>query len=136
MNTEKIAIVILNDLASWQKLNVTAFLASSVAIAFPMTHGPQLIDAQDNTYLPFLKYPILVYRADNQDHIRRAFGRAKDRSLSVGIYVRELFATKNESENLEVISRYSAEELNLVGIIVYGDSKKVDKALDGLKLHE
>jgi hypothetical protein len=50
--------------------------------------------------------------------------------------VQELFATKNESENLEVISQYSENDLNLVGIIIYGDSKKVDKALDGLKLHE
>jgi hypothetical protein len=136
MNTEKIAIVILNDLASWQKLNVTSFLASSIAIAFPVTHGKQLIDAQGNAYLPFLKYPVLVYKADTQAQIKRAFGRAKDRDLSIGIYVQELFATKNESENLEVISQYSANDLNLVGIIIYGDSKKVDKALDGLKLHE
>jgi hypothetical protein len=136
MNNEKIAIVILNDLASWQKLNVTAFLASSVAIAFPVTHGAPLIDAQGNAYLPFLKYPVLVYKADSPDKIKRAFARAKDRELSVGIYVQELFATKNESENLEVISQYSENDLNLVGIIIYGDSKKVDKALDGLKLHE
>ena len=136
MNTEKIAIVILNDLASWQKLNVTSFLASSVAIAFPVTHGARLTDAQGNAYLPFIKHPVLVYKAETPAHIKRAFVRAKDRELNIGIYVQELFATKNESENLEVISRYSADELNLVGIIVYGDSKKVDKALDGLKLHE
>ncbi|TKG89829.1 DUF2000 family protein [Puteibacter caeruleilacunae] len=30
----KIAIVVKNDLADWQKLNVTSFLASSVAIKF------------------------------------------------------------------------------------------------------
>jgi hypothetical protein len=35
MYENKIAVVILDGLANWQKLNVTAFLASSVAIAFP-----------------------------------------------------------------------------------------------------
>ena len=35
----KIAIVLSDDLLVWQKLNVTAFLASSVAIQFPETHG-------------------------------------------------------------------------------------------------
>ncbi|HEX8608507.1 MAG TPA: DUF2000 domain-containing protein [Pedobacter sp.] len=136
MNTEKIAIVILHELASWQKLNVTSFLASSVAIAFPSTHGANFTDAQGNHYLPFIKYPVLVYKADTQAQIKRAFGRAKDRELHIGIYVQELFATKNEEQNLVVISQYQPEDLNLVGIIVYGDSKKVDKALDGLKLHE
>jgi len=135
MNTEKIAIVILNELAGWQKLNVASFLTSSVAIAFPAAHGAPLTDAEGNAYLPFLKYPVLVYNAETQDQIKRAFKRAKDRELHTGIYVRELFATKNEAENLAVISQYKTEELNLVGIIVYGDSKKVDKALDGLKLH-
>jgi hypothetical protein len=136
MNTEKIAIVIFNELASWQKLNITSFLASSVAIAFPQTHGEKLIDAQGNTYLPFLKYPILVYKADTQAQLKRAFERAKERELQVGIYVQELFATKNEMENLAVISQYNPEDLNLVGIIIYGDARKVDKALDKLKLHE
>jgi hypothetical protein len=136
MNTEKIAIVILNELVSWQKLNVTSFLSSSIAIAFPQTHGAQLIDAQGNTYLPFLKYPVLVYKADTAAQIKRAFGRARDRELHMGIYIQELFATKNETENLTVIGQYNPEDLNLVGIIVYGDGKKVDKALDGLKLHE
>jgi hypothetical protein len=136
MNTEKIAIVILHELASWQKLNVTSFLASSVAIAFPSTHGANLKDAQGNNYLPFIKHPVLVYKADTQAQIKRAFGRAKDRELHIGIYVQELFATKNEEQNLLAISQYHPDDLNLVGIIVYGDSKKVDKALDGLKLHE
>lgn len=129
-------MVILNELANWQKLNVASFLTSSIAIAFPESHGAPLTDAEGNAYLPFLKYPVLVYKAETQDQIKRAFNRARDRQLHVGIYVRELFATKNEAENLEVISRYPTEELSLVGIIVFGESKKVDKALDGLRLHE
>lgn len=136
MNTEKIAIVIWDELPAWQKLNVTAFLASSVAIAVPATHGAEFKDAQGNTYLPFLKYPILVYKAESKARIRRAFDRARDRELKIGIYVEELFATKNEEQNQAVIGSYQSNNLNLVGIIVYGDGKKVDKAFDGLKMHD
>jgi hypothetical protein len=42
MNIEKIAIVVWNELPVWQKLNVTSFLSSSVAIAIPATHGAEL----------------------------------------------------------------------------------------------
>lgn len=136
MYPNKLAVVMLQDLASWQKLNVTAFLASSVAIAFPETHGAPLVDASGAAYLPFLKHPVLVYKAESVEQLKRAFNRANERELHVGIYTKELFATKNEEENLQQIARYSTENLNLVGIMLYGENKKVDKALDKLKLHE
>jgi len=41
----KIAIVIKSDLKDWQKLNVVSFLAGSVAIQFPETHGKVFVDA-------------------------------------------------------------------------------------------
>jgi hypothetical protein len=135
MYPDKIAVVIKDDLATWQKLNVTAFLASSVAIAFPDTHGKPLINAQGQTYLPFMIHPVLVYKADNDAQLKRAFARAKDRGLHIGIYTSGQFATKNEQENLAEIAKYTDEELTLVGIVVYGENKKVDKALDGLKFH-
>ena len=131
----KIAIVIKNDLESWQKLNVASFLASSVAIQFPDTHGKPFINASKSEYLPFIKHPILIYKADNDAEIKRAFNRAKERELNIGIYTASLFATKSEEENLIEIAKYKDDEQNLVGIVVYGDSKKVNKALDSLKFH-
>ena len=131
----KIAIVIKNDLESWQKLNVASFLASSVAIQFPDTHGKPFINASKSEYLPFIKHPILIYKADTDAEIKRAFNRAKERELNIGIYTASLFATKSEEENLIEIAKYKDDEQNLVGIVVYGDSKKVNKALDSLKFH-
>lgn len=131
----KIAIVILNELETWQKLNVGSFLASSVAIAFPETHGEKFINASGSEFLPFIKHPILIYKADTQAQIQRAFSRAKDRELHIGIYTQSLFATKNEGENHAEILKFSDEEQLLVGIVVYGENRKVDKALDGLKFH-
>lgn len=135
MYENKIAVVLLNQLAQWQKLNVTAFLASSVAIAFPETHGAPLVSASGSQYLPFMKHPVLVYAADNAEQIRRAFNRATERELHVGIYTKELFATKNEEGNLTEIAARMDAELDLVGIVIYGENKKVDKALDKLKFH-
>jgi hypothetical protein len=131
----KIAVVIINDLPDWQKLNVVSFLASSVAIQFPDTHGKPLINASGSEYLPFLKHPILIYKAENGAEIKRAFRRAKERQLNIGIYTRPLFATKGEEENLFEISKYTDEEQELSGIVLYGENKKIDKAIDGLKFH-
>jgi hypothetical protein len=131
----KIAIVIKNDLQTWQKLNVASFLASSVAIKFPDTHGKAFINASNSAYLPFIKHPILIFGAENSEQIKRAFNRAKERELHIGIYTEPLFATKNEEENLVEIAKCTDDGQNLVGIVIYGDVKKVNKALDGLKFH-
>lgn len=51
-------------------------------------------------YLPFLRQPVLVYQAGPPPELRRAFRRAKERGVHVGIYTEPLFATKGEAENV------------------------------------
>lgn len=131
----KIAIAIRGDLKDWQKLNVVAFLASSVAIGQPETHGAPFVTKSQNAYLPFIKMPMLVYRAETGADLQRAFQRGKDRHLSVGVYTEPLFATKCEAENLVAMSSVNDDEMNLVGVVLYGEAKAVGKALDGLKFH-
>ena len=60
---------------------------------------------------------------------------AKERGLSIGIYTKPLFATKGEEENLAEILKLPDEEQDLVGIVLYGGNKQVDKAIDSLTLH-
>ena len=135
MYDNKIALVIKNDLESWQKLNVAAFLASSIAIQFPDTHGKEFINASGSAYLPFIKHPILIYKAESDAEIKRAFNRARERELHIVIYTGPLFTTKNEAENHVEIAKSTDEDQVLVGIAIYGENKKVNKALDGLKFH-
>jgi hypothetical protein len=135
MYDKKIAMVIKGDLLDWQKLNVAAFLASAVAIQFPETHGQAFTNASGSTYLPFIKHPMLIYKAETDDQLKRVFTRAKERGLNIGIYTRPLFNTKDEEGNHIEIRKCTDEEQDLVGIVLYGENKKVDKALDGLKFH-
>lgn len=135
MDNNKIALVIKTDLQPWQKLNVAAFLASAVAIQFPETHGQRFINASGSEYLPFIKQPILIYGAETEAEIKRAFNRAKERGLHVGIYTEPLFATKNEEQNHIEIAKETDETQVLVGLALYGDGKKISKAIDGLKFH-
>lgn len=136
MYDQKVAIVIIDTLLPWQKLNVVSFLAGSIAIRFPETHGAELITADHQSFLPFTKHPTLIYKADSTEKIQRAFNRARERELAIGIYTRQLFDTRSGEENVLEIAQHTVNDLDLVGIIVYGDRKKVDKALDGLKFHD
>ena len=136
MYDKKVAIIIKDDLLPWQKMNVVSFLTSSVVIRFPETHGGEFITSDHVKFLPFMKHPILIYKADTPEKLQRAFQRARDRDIAIGIYTNPLFATKSGEENVLEIASHSVNDLDLAGIIIYGENKKVDKALDGLKFHD
>jgi hypothetical protein len=130
----KIAVIVREDLAAWQKMNVIAFLAGGLAGARPEIVGKPYEDGSGNRYLPLIGQPIMVYGADSAG-MRRAFERARSRGVELAIYTEELFSTGNDEDNRAAVKAAAVEGLNLVGIAMRDIGKTVDKALDGLRLH-
>ncbi|MEU7896177.1 DUF2000 domain-containing protein [Nonomuraea sp. NPDC049152] len=130
----KIGIVVREDLAVWQKLNVTAFLSSAVAGGEPETVGQPYEDGSDNVYLPMFRQPVLVYASD-EEGLARVRERAMARGLRVAVYTEELFKTGNDDDNRAAVRAVEAEDLRLVGLAIYGPKNAVDKVTKGLSLH-
>jgi hypothetical protein len=130
----KIAVVLQNDLAVWQKTNVTAFLVSGIAGTVPDVVGQPYRDASGNEYLPMFVQPVLVYEADG-DALRRAYERAMGRGVTPAIYTRELFATNHDAANRAAVAAVAARDLDLVGIAFRAERKIVDKIVDRLRFH-
>ena len=53
----KIAIIVRDDLAIWQKLNVTAFLMSGITDANSDLIGEEYVDKDGNRHLPMSRQP-------------------------------------------------------------------------------
>lgn len=130
----KVAVVVRNDLATWQKLNITAFVVSGIGSARPDLIGDAYADRSGVKYLPMLALPVLVFAADGPG-LRRAFERARARDLHVAVYTSQLFATGNDVDNRAAVAAVDTADLDLVGISIVGDRRAVDKALDKLRLH-
>jgi hypothetical protein len=130
----KIAIAVAEDLAAWQKLNVTAFLASAVAGGVPGLIGERYEDGSGHTYLPMFRQPVLIYAADALA-LRRVRGQATDRGMDVAVYIEEMFKTGHDEANRAAVLAVTAEEMPLVGVAVHGPKNAVDKLLKGLRLH-
>ncbi|MQA87754.1 MAG: DUF2000 family protein [Streptosporangiales bacterium] len=130
----KIAVVVRGDLAVWQRLNVTAFVASGVAGAIDEVIGQPYEDGSGNRYLPMFRQPVLVYAADGAA-LRRVRRRALARGLPVAVYTEELFKTGNDADNRAAVRVVPADELELVGLGLYGPRGEVDRVVKGLSLH-
>lgn len=130
----KIAILLRDDLQTWQRLNVAAFLASGVAATHPDAIGDPYVDADDTEYLPMFGQPVLVF-AGSKETLTSAHGRALGRGLKMSIFTADLFGTGNDRDNRAAVRAVPRDDLDLVGIALRGPRNAVDKVLKGAHMH-
>ena len=130
----KIAVLLRDDLAGWQRLNVTAFLVSGLGTVVPELIGRPYEDGSGLRYLPMFRQPVLVF-AGGKELLREAHGRATGRNLPVAVFTSDLFATGNDDDNRAAVRAVGTDELDLVGIAVHGPRNAVDKIVKGATMH-
>ena len=131
----KAAIVVRDDLAAWQRLNVCAFLMSGVAAAAgPAAIGDDYLDADGNTYLPLLVQPVLVFEA-NGEKLRTVRERAARREVPIALYTAEMFSTGNDADNRAAVRAVAAADLDIVGVALRAPHRDADAVLRGLSRH-
>ena len=131
----KIAVLLRDDLASWQRLNVTAFLVSGVAGAEPDLLGEAYRDADGTEYLPMFRQPVLVFAADRAT-LTGAHARAVGRGMRGAVFTEELFGTGNDRDNRAAVRAVRRDQLNLVGLALHGPKNAIDKVLKGARMHD
>ena len=130
----KIAIVVRDDLLTWQKLNVTAFLTSGVLGADAELLGENYEDATGQLYRPLIIQPMIVLAADGEG-LKKIHRRGIDRGASMAIYIEDMFSTGHDAANRAAVKQYATDELALVGLALRDDKKVVDKITKGAKMH-
>ncbi|GAB2617844.1 DUF2000 domain-containing protein [Streptomyces capparidis] len=130
----KIAVLLRDDLPAWQRLNVTAFLVSGLGTVRPEVIGEPYSDADGTDYLPMFRQPVLVFEGAKET-LRSAHTRALGRSLPMAVFTSDLFSTGNDHDNRAAVRAVPADQLDLVGLAVYGPRGAVDKVLKGARMH-
>ena len=126
----KIAVVLRNNLAGWQKLNVTAFLMTGIAGSHPEIIGEPYRDRAGNLYNPLSIQPIIVLSADEAT-ISSIHRRTLERDVTASLFVEEMFATGHDKANRAVFAEYAPEDAKVVGIALRAEKKIVDKITKG-----
>ena len=131
----KVVVVLTDDLAPWQELNVTAFLMSGIATSAPGLTGEAYRDADGTEYCAMLREPVMVLSADAA-LLAKARAKAVTRDgVALAIYTRELFQTGHDEANRAAVAAVPAEDLDLVGLAVRGPRNAVDRIVKGAKFH-
>lgn len=129
----KIVVVLRDDLAAWQRANVTAFLISGIA-AQPGIVGENYADASGREYLPMLRQPVFVFEGTAAE-LKRTYERAVSRGEHMSIFPDEIFATNNDDDNRAAVRAIDPTAMNLAGLAFRADAKIADKITGGLSRH-
>ena len=130
----KIALVVREDLQTWQKLNVAAFLTSGVLGADPCLLGEPYRDSAGNIYAPLIIQPVIVLCADATT-LATIHRRTLDRGVPSAIYTDKMFGTGHDAANRAVVRDCAPEALELAGLGIRNDRKLVDKITRGARPH-
>ncbi|MFD5025337.1 DUF2000 family protein [Streptomyces sp. NPDC058373] len=130
----RIAVLLREDLAVWQRLNVTAFLVSGLGADHPEVVGEPYQDADGTRYLPMFRQPVLVFEG-TKETLTAARGKALTRALPRAVFTSDLFSTGNDRDNRAAVRAVRTDQLDLVGLAVHGPRNAVDKVLKGARMH-
>ncbi|MFF4550413.1 DUF2000 family protein [Streptomyces sp. NPDC001435] len=130
----KIAVLLREDLETWQRLNVTAFLVSGLGTQLPEVIGEPYEDADGVPYLAMFRQPVLVFEG-TKETLTAAHTRSLSRALPRAVFTSDLFGTGNDRDNRAAVRAVGTGELDLVGLAVYGPRNAVDKVLKGARMH-
>ncbi|MFF3260173.1 MULTISPECIES: DUF2000 domain-containing protein [unclassified Streptomyces] len=130
----KIAVLLRDDLLTWQRLNVTAFLVSGLGTAVPELVGEPYADADGTPYLPMFRQPVLVLEG-GKEVLTAAHTRAISRGVPLSVFTSDLFSTGNDRDNRAAVRAVRRDGMDLVGLAVHGPRNAVDKILKGASMH-
>lgn len=130
----KFAIVLRDDLAPWQALNVTAFLSSGVVAQDPEIIGEAYRDKAGNVYNAMSIQPAIVLAADAAT-IGAIHRRSLERGVRTSAYVEEMFATGHDAANRAVFAEFGPDDAKIVGLALRAEKKIVDKIVKGARMH-
>lgn len=130
----KIAVVLRADLATWQALNVTAFVTSGLVAQAPEIVGEAYRDRSGNIYNPMPIQPIIVLSADAAT-LSAIHRRALERGVTASAYIEEMFSTGHDGANRAVFAEFGPEDAKIVGLALRAEKKIVDKITKGARMH-
>ncbi|MFF3833244.1 DUF2000 family protein [Streptomyces sp. NPDC002458] len=130
----KIAVLLRDDLETWQRLNVTAFLVSGLGTQVPEVIGEPYADADDTPYLPMFRQPVLVF-AGSKEILTGAHAKSVSRGVTLSVFTSDLFATGHDEANRAAVRAVRRDGMDLVGLAVHGPRNAVDKILKGASMH-
>lgn len=135
-----IAVAVLNTgagLEKWQELNTIAHL--NAAFGARMGKGlftKDVITSKDNQKIKLnIKNAIMIKQAGSVEELRELAVAAKEAKLEVNEFIREMIETTNDKKITESAASKNFDEVEYLGVLIYGPKSEVEELTSKFKLY-
>lgn len=129
--SKKMTIVLREDLASWQLTNTIGHIAAYLGnkMSEPFETGKYFISKDGINFPRNSQFAVVALRA-TKDELKNLAARLRDTKLSWIVYVQEMIDMIDDGELAKALSIVPADEMDILGIGIFGP-KDVLKELTG-----
>lgn len=129
--TLKKAVAVISKeakLEDWQSHNAVAHLAAELGVR----GGSGLlkydaVETKDGRNIPLnIQHAIVIKESNKSSDLADLLSKAKNSGLSVHAFTREMLETTNDNKVREMTANKNYNEVEFLGVLVFGDATKVD----------
>lgn len=133
--SRKMTVVLRDDLASWQLTNTVGHIAAYLGnkMSEPFDTGEFFVSRDGVNFPRNSQFPLVALSA-RVPELKELAEKLRGTDLSWIVYVQEMIDMTDDEELAEALSRVSAEEMNILGIGIFGPKDKLKELTGMLKL--
>lgn len=129
------AVVLRDDLASWQLTNTIGHIAAYLGnkMSEPLDTGKYFISKDNLNYPRNSQFPIIALKATRDDLLHLVEKLHQSKLLWIG-YVQEMIDMIDDEELARSFGTKMSQEMDLLGIGIFGLKEELKQFTEGLKL--
>lgn len=133
--SRKMVIVLRDDLASWQLANTIGHIAAYLGnkMSEPFDTGNYFVSRDNLNYPRNSQFPIITLKTSQDDLLNLVEKLHQSGLLWIG-YVQEMIDMIDDEELARSLSNKTSQEMDMLGVGIFGSKEELKQFTDGLKL--
>ena len=123
---KKIAIILNKDIQGWQAINVVSHISGYIGnkIKEGFISGDNFVAKDSTVYPRNSQYAMIALSAEEKD-LKSLAKKAKERGLLYHIFIKEMIETTDDEKIIKILSTKSDNDVEYLGIGIFGDKEEV-----------
>ena len=133
--SKKMTVVLRQDLASWQLTNTVGHIAAYLGnkMSEPFDTGEYFV-SKDGINFPRNSQFAVVALSATKDELKNLAAKLRNTKLSSIVYVQEMIDMIDDEELAKTLNNIKSDEMNILGIGIFGPKDKLKELTGALKL--
>lgn len=131
---QKIAIVVREDIPSWQVMNTIAHVSGYLGNKIDTFLSDENFITEDGITHPRNSQYAIIILKNSQKGLRRFMQRVRQSGLLYHGFIREMIETTDDAEIQSLLSQKKDIDIEYLGIGIFGSIEQVNELTQGMSL--